>query len=151
MLVDSLERSALKARCSSPRRRRQKVEREASLMIGLVESWLVLLTCFLFVFLVVVVVVVGRLYSVPFPALFAPSLSSISTPGIGASSFDAAREESARCLFSKRERERERERERGRESENELRRASENPQLPSPHPVASPVSFPLLVPARQQQ
>ena len=111
MLVESLERSALKARCSSPRRRRQKVEREASLMIGLVESWLVLLTCFLFVFLVVVVVVVGRLYSVPFPALFAPSLSSISTPGIGASSFDAAREESARCLFSKRERERERERE----------------------------------------
>jgi hypothetical protein len=149
MLVESLERSALKARCSSPRRRRQKVEREASLMIGLVESWLVLLTCFLFVFLVVVVVVVGRLYSVPFPALFAPSLSSISTPGIGASSFDAAREESARCLFSKRERERERER--GRERENELRRASENPQLPSPHPVASPVSFPLLVPARQQQ
>ena len=147
MLVESLERSALKARCSSPRRRRQKVEREASLMIGLVESWLVLLTCFLFVFLVVVVVVVGRLYSVPFPALFAPSLSSISTPGIGASSFDAAREESARCLFSKRERERER----GRERENELRRASENPQLPSPHPVASPVSFPLLVPARQQQ
>ena len=145
MLVESLERSALKARCSSPRRRRQKVEREASLMIGLVESWLVLLTCFLFVFLVVVVV--GRLYSVPFPALFAPSLSSISTPGIGASSFDAAREESARCLFSKREREREREG----ESENELRRASENPQLPSPHPVASPVSFPLLVPARQQQ
>jgi len=115
-------------------------------MIGLVESWLVLLTCFLFVFLVVVVVV-GRLYSVPFPALLAPSLSSISTPGIGASSFDAAREESARCLFSKREREREREG----ESENELRRASENPQLPSPHPVASPVSFPLLVPARQQQ
>ena len=146
MLVESLERSALKARCSSPRRRRQKVEREASLMIGLVESWLVLLTCFLFVFLVVVVVV-GRLYSVPFPALFAPSLSSISTPGIGAPSFDAAREESARCLFSKREREREREG----ESENELRRASENPQLPSPHPVASPVSFPLLVPARQQQ
>ena len=145
MLVESLERSALKARCSSPRRRRQKVEREASLMIGLVESWLVLLTCFLFVFLVVVVV--GRLYSVPFPALFAPSLSSISTPGIGAPSFDAAREESARCLFSKREREREREG----ESENELRRASENPQLPSPHPVASPVSFPLLVPARQQQ
>ena len=151
MLVESLERSALKARCSSPRRRRQKVEREASLMIGLVESWLVLLTCFLFVFLVVVVV--GRLYSVPFPALFAPSLSSISTPGIGAPSFDAAREESARCLFSKREKEREREREREREgeSENELRRASENPQLPSPHPVASPVSFPLLVPARQQQ
>jgi hypothetical protein len=115
MLVESLERSALKARCSSPRRRRQKVEREASLMIGLVESWLVLLTCFLFVFLVVVVV--GRLYSVPFPALFAPSLSSISTPGIGAPSFDAAREESARCLFSKREKEREREREREREGE----------------------------------